>query len=443
MNIVLVTITMFLSMTLLLLTGRQVFVIIGAVGTIAALALWGGTSEILPFTGGLFFMKWYPIVAVPGFIFMGLMLSRSGVADKLYQAVYLFMGPVKGGLAMADIGFSCVIAAMSGTQAASLVTSTTIALPQMLKRKYDKRLVLGEVLAGGSLGFLIPPSVILILYGLIAKVSIGHLWVAAFLPGALLAGMFITYIGVRCHFQPHLGPALPPEERVGWGAKFRALRAGLAPIFLVFAVLGLLFMGVTTITECAAIGAVGAIVIAAVNRTLSWKMLRVILDETLQTTAMVMWIFTAAILFGAVFDGLGAIHAVEPLLAMAPGGRWGTMIVMQLTFLGLGTVLDDTALLLIVAPLYIPLVAKLGFSLVWYGILYVVNMQAAFMTPPFGYSLFMMKGLLPVALPDSGITMGDIYKSILPFVAIQVVCIGILMVFPQIALWLPSLVFGK
>ncbi|MFC1938710.1 TRAP transporter large permease subunit [Chloroflexota bacterium] len=443
MNIALITIVMFLSMMLLLLTGRQVFVIIGAVGTIAAAALWGSNAEILTFTGGLFFMKWYPIVAVPAFIFMGLMLSKSGVADKLYQAVYLIMGPVRGGLAMADIGFSCLIAAMSGTQAASLVTSTTIALPQMFKRKYDKQLVLGEVLAGGSLGFLIPPSVILILYGLIAKVSIGHLWLAAFLPGALLAGMYITYIGVRCHFQPHLGPALPAEERVGLGMKFRSLKAGIAPILLIFAVLGLLFLGVTTITECAAIGAVGSIVIAAINRTLSWKMIRVTLDETLQTTVMIMWIFAAAILFGAVFDGLGAIHAIEPLITMAPGGRWGAMIVMQLTFLALGTVLDDTALLLIVAPLYIPLVAKLGFSLVWYGILYVVNMQAAFMTPPFGYSLFMMKGLLPVALPGSKITMGDIYKSILPFVGIQILCIGLLMVFPQIALWLPGMIFGK
>jgi TRAP-type mannitol/chloroaromatic compound transport system permease large subunit len=172
------------------------------------------------------------------------------------------------------------------------------------------------------------------------------------------------------------------------------------------------------------------------------QVLRETMDETLRVSTMIMWIFGAAILFGAVFDGLGATHAIEPILAMAPGGRWGMLVMMQLSFLGLGCVLDDTALLLIVAPLYIPLAAKLGFSLVWYGVLYVLNMQMAFMTPPFGYSLFIMKGLTPVVAPDSGITMVDIYKSILPFLGLQAICLGVLIAFPQIALWLPNVVFG-
>jgi tripartite ATP-independent transporter DctM subunit len=429
-------------MILLLLTGRQIFVIIGSIGTIAALALWGSGAYNMPFIAGYSFVKWYLLLAIPPFIFMGLMLAKSGMADKLYQAVYYWIGALNGGLAMADIGFSSLVAAMSGTVEASLVTSLSISLPQMLKRKYNKLLVVGEVMAGGALGFLIPPSVVFIIYGIIAGVSIGHLWMAGILPGVLLSSMYITYIGIRCRFQPYLGPAIPLEERVGWGEKFRALRIGIAPIILIFTVLGLLFMGVTTTLECAAVGAVGAMVCAAINRRLNMQVLRETVDETFKASTMIMWIFVTALLFGAVFDGLGAVHAVEPILAMAPGGRWGMMTMMQLSFLGLGCVMDDTALLLIVAPIYIPLAAKLGFDLVWYGVLYVLNMQMAFMTPPFGYTLFITKGMLPIVVPNSGITMGDIYRSIAPFIAIQATCLAIVIAFPQIALWLPNVVFG-
>ncbi len=437
MNIVLITVLMFSSLILLLLTGRQIFFIIGGVGTIAALALWGTGGERMPFIGGLSFMTFYPLLALPPFIFMGLTLAKSGVAGRLFQALYLWIGHIKGGLAMADVGLSCLVSAMSGTNVASMVTSSTISLPQMLKRKYHKSLAVGIILAGGSLGFLIPPSLVFIIYGMIAQVSIGHLWVAGILPGIILASMYIAYIGIRCHFQPHLGPPIPPEERVGWGGKFRALGAGIAPIILIFIVLGLLFMGVTTVLECAAIGAAGALVCAAINRRLTFKVITEVKDETLKVSAMVMWIFIAAILFGAVFDGLGATHAMEPILRMAPGGAMGTMVMMQLSFLGLGMVLDDTALLLIVAPLYIPIAANLGFSLVWYGVLYVVNIQMAILTPPFGFTLFILKGVAP-----KEVTMADIYRSVWPFVCIQAACLGLLMAFPQIALWLPSIVFG-
>lgn len=443
MSITLITILMFASMMLLLLTGRQIFIILGAVGTISAWALWGPGGEIMPFLSGYSFMKWYPILAVPCFIFMGLILSRSGLADRLFQALYVWIGPIKGGLAMADIGLSCLVAAMSGTNIASLVTSTTISLPQMLKRKYDKLLVVGVIQAGGGLGFLIPPSVVFILYGIIAGVSIGHLWVGGILPGVILAALYIIYIGVRCRINPKLGPALPPEERIGWGEKFRSLGSGIAPIILIFVVLGLLFMGVTTIIECAAIGAVGALVCAAINRRLTWKMVSGVMDETLQVSSMMLWIFVAALLFAAVFDGLGAVHAVEAMLFMAPGGRWGVIAMMMASFVLMGMVLDDTAMLLIVAPLYIPIVADLGFSLVWFGVLYVMNCQMAFITPPFGYNLFLMKGLIPVAAPDSGITMTDIYRSVIPFVGLQGAALGIVMAFPQIALWLPSIFFGS
>ena len=438
MSITLITLLMFISMIMLLLTGRHVFLVVGAVGTIAALALWGRGGEFMPYTGlAAMITTWYPLLALPPFVFMGYMIARSGLGDRLYQAMYYWMGWLNGGLSMADIGFSAVVSTISGTMDASLITSATISLPQMLKRKYDKLLVVGEVMAGGPLGFLIPPSVNFIFYGIVAKVSIGHLWVAGILPGLLLASMYVAYIGIRCHFQPHLGPAIPPEERVGWGEKFRALRVGIAPIILIFVVLGLLFLGVTSLIECSAIGAIGALLIALIFRGLNAQVIREAMHGTLAATCLVMWIFAAALTFSAVFDGLGAVHAIEPMLRMAPGGRWGVMVVMQLSFVLMGMVLDDTAMLLIVAPLYIPIVSKLGFDLVWYGVLYVVNIQMAVLTPPFGFALFLMRGVAP-----KEVTMADIYRSVIPFVCIQAACLGLLMAFPQIALWLPGIVFG-
>ena len=442
MSLEVIVVLMFTSMLLLLLTGRQIFIIVGAVGTISALTLWGVGGHNMPFISGYAYFKWYVLLALPPFIFMGLVIAKSGVADNLFQLLYLWMGPVRGGLAIADVGLVSLIAMMSGLTICATVVGSTISLPQMLKRKYDKRLATGVVLAGGGLGFLIPPSIIFIIYGMIAHVSIGHLWVAGILPGFLLATMYIIYIAIICRMQPHLGPALPPEERVSWGEKFRALRFGVLPILLIVVVLGLLFMGVTSLIECAAIGAVGAMVLAAINRRLTWKMLREVADETTKLTSTFIWILVAAILFSAVFDGLGARHVMEHMLMAVGGGRWGIIAMMMASFFLMGMVLDDTAMLLIVAPLYIPLVADLGFSLVWYGVLYVVNCQMAYVTPPFGYNLFILKSILPTVAPDSGITTTDLYWSVIPFVVIQGACLAILIAFPQIALWLPSLVFG-
>lgn len=438
MSIELIAVFMFASMVGLLFTGRQLFLVIGAVGSIAAVALWGtGGLDMLAF-GSYSVIGWYVLLAIPLFIFMGMMLAYSGVADKLYHAIYLWSGRMNGGLAMGTVGLTALIAAMSGLSFAATVTAGTIALPAMLKRKYDKSFVVGLIPACGSLGFLIPPSIIFILYGLIAGVSIGHLWIAGIMPGVLLASMFVIYIGIRCKIKPELGPALPPEMRVGWGEKFRALGAGIAPIVLIFAVLGLLFMGVTSLIECASIGMIGAVIIAASNRALSFNLLKTVMDETFRSSVMVIWIFMAALLFSSVFDGLGAIHFMERILGLAPGGALGTIIFMQLTFFGLGTVMDDTAMLLIVAPLYIPMVAKMGFSLVWYGVLYTLNCQMAYVTPPFGWNLFIMKSIVP---KDSGITMLDIYKSVIPYVGLQGAALGIVIAFPQIALWLPNIIF--
>ncbi len=441
MSVEMIAFFMFTSMLLLLLTGREIFAVIGGVGTIAALFLWGLGGEDMPFIAGYSFMKWSPLLVIPLFVFMGLTLQKSGMADKLFHAIYIWMGRVKGGLGMGTVGLCALIATMSGESAAGTVTAGTIALPSMLKRGYNKRMVTGLVQAGGALGFLIPPSIVFILYGMIAKVSIGQLWLAGAIPGLILATLYIVYIGIRCALNPSMGPPIPVDERASWGEKLHALVFGVPPLILIFLVLGLLFMGVTTIIECGAIGALGALILAAMNRRLNWGMMREILDETMMISSMFIWIFVTAILFSAVFDGLGAIHIVEKFLnSLAGGNRWGIMIIMQLSFFLMGMVLDDTAMLLIVAPLYIPIVKDLGFSPVWYGVLYVLNCQIAYLTPPFGYNLFIMRGIVP---KDSGITMGIIYRSVIPFVILQIICLILVMVFPQLALWLPEVFFAN
>ena len=433
-----ILIVMFASMLVTMLTGRQIFFIVGAVGAISAVLLWGTGGIDMAFYATYSFMKWWMLVVIPLFVFMGQIMAKSGVADGLFDAMFLWSGRVRGGLGMGTVGVCSLLAAMSATSACATVTAGTIALPAMLKRKYDKRMVTGICQAGGALGFLIPPSVVLLLYGMIARVSVGHLWLAGVFPGLLLAGFYIAYIGIRCRIQPQMGPALPSEIKIGWGEKFRSLRYAIAPLGIIFCVIGLLTMGVTSVTESAAIGVVGALGAALLYKRLSWKIIREALDETTKVTAMFFWVIAAALLFSAVFNGLGAVDAIEGLvLGVGGGNRYLPIIVMMFTWIGLGMVMDETAMLIIVAALYIPIVANLGFSLVWFGILYCITSQMAYITPPFGYNIFIMKGIVP-----KDISLKDIYLSAIPFVGLQAAALGILIAFPQISLWLPNMIFG-
>lgn len=427
------------SMLLLLMTGQYIFVILGGIATVTALFLWGTGGEAMPFHSAGVLLGWYPIITLPSFVFMGLIMAKSGLANKLYDVFHIWSGPVRGGLAMGTIGMSTLIAAMEGLSVAGILTTGTIALPEMLKRKYDKIMALGVIMGGSALGILIPPSIVFILYGLICRQPIGRLWLAGIMPGLLLATLFIVYIGIRCILQPSMGPALPPEERqFSWGEKFRLSLAGIPPMILIFVVLGLYFMGITNLIECSATGAIGALVIAAVNRRLTWKVLTEALSETLHLTCLFLWIGLTAILYSAVFDGLGAIHMVENVFTALGVSGMGVIGLMLVSFIVMGMVLDDTAMLIIVAPLYAPLVINLGFSGIWFGVLYVITCQMAYLTPPFGYNLFLMKGIAP-----KDVSIQDIYRSVIPFVGIQGICLGLVMAFPQIALWLPSVFFAR
>ncbi len=440
MSYELIAILMFASMMLMLITGQRVFAAIGAVAVIAALLLWGEGGSEMGFSAAMKLMKWYPLLTLPMFIYMGFMLSESGIADDLYRMFHVWFGPVRGGLAIGTIGVMVVVSAMNGLSVAGMAIGATIALPELLRRSYDKIMVTGVIQAGSSLGILVPPSVVLVLYGMIARQPVGKLWLAGAIPGLMMAGLFVIYIAGRCWIQPHLGPVLPKEERTAsLGEKFKLLRAGILPFLIFFSMTGLFFMGYTSLVESSAVGAVGATLAALLRRRLTFKVLETTVRKTLGVSCMFMWIILAALCFGAVFDGLGAVRAIEGFFLERLGlGPWEVLILMQLSFLLMGTFLDDTAMLVIVAPLYVPLVKVLGFDLIWYGVLYTITCQIAYMTPPFGYNLFLMRAMAP---PE--IALMDIYRSIIPFVLVMAIALALVMAFPQLALWLPEQHYGR
>ncbi|AWZ02908.1 C4-dicarboxylate TRAP transporter large permease protein DctM [Rhodobiaceae bacterium] len=440
MSYELIAILMFSSMMLMLMTGQRVFGAIGAVAAIAALTLWGTGGSLIPFSSAMKLMKWYPLLTLPMFIFMGYVLSESKIADDLYKMFHVWMGPVNGGLAIGTISLMVLISAMNGLSVAGMAIGATIALPELLRRGYDKRMVTGVVQAGSSLGILVPPSVVLVLYAMIARQPVGQLWLAGVLPGLMMAAMFIAYIYIRCRINPALGPALPEDERdVPIAEKIRLLRAGLLPVGIFAAMMVPFVNGWTSLVESSAIGALAAFFAAIIKRRMTRDVFETSVRQTLAISCMFMWIILAAMGFGAVFDGLGAVRAIDNLFTDQLGlNPWMILILMQLSFLLMGTFLDDTAMLVIVAPLYVPLVGALGFDLVWYGILYTITTQIAYMTPPFGYNLFLMRAMAP---PE--ISLRDIYGSIFPFVMVMLLALTLIMAFPQIALWLPEAVYGK
>ncbi|HEU0225691.1 MAG TPA: TRAP transporter large permease subunit [Steroidobacteraceae bacterium] len=436
-----IALLMFSMMMLMLMTGQRVFGAIGFVAAVFALLLWGEGAAEMPFASTITLLNWYPLLTLPMFVYMGYMLSESGIAGDLYRMFHVWTGGMRGGLAIGTVLLMVAIAAMNGLSVAGLAIGASVALPELLRRGYDKIMVTGVIQAGSSLGIMIPPSVVLVLYGMIARQPVGQLWLAGVLPGLMLAGLFVAYILIRCKLQPHLGPPLPQEERdqIPLREKIRLLGAGILPLVIIFSMTGLFLMGVTSMVECSAVGAVMATLVAWYKGRITRKVMEDTLRKSLAVSCMFMWIILAALAFGAVFDGLGAVRAIETLFLEKWGLEpWQVLVLMQLTYLLMGTFLDDTAMLIIVAPLYVPLIISLGFNPIWYGVLYTITCQVAYMTPPFGYNLFLMRAMAP-----KEITLLDIYRSIIPFVLLMTLGLTLVIVFPQIALWLPELYYGK
>ena len=426
---------MFITMLVMMFTGQRVFGAIGFVAVISALLIWGNGAIEMPYTATWKLFKWYPMLTLPLFIYMGFMISESGIASDLYKMFHVFFGGIKGGLAIGTMFMMVGISAMNGLSVAGMAIGATIALPEMLKRNYDKRMITGVVQAGSSLGILIPPSDVMVLYGMIARQPVSKLWLAGLLPGLLMATLFIIYIYVRCRLQPELGPVLSKEERdIPFKEKIKLLSAGIIPFVIFMSMTGLFLMGIASLVECSAVGALLATIASIYKKRFNRKVLDATLTKTLGVSCMFMWIILAALCFGAVFDGLGAARAIETLFIerwhLTP---WGVLIMMQLSYIFMGMFLDDTAMLVIVAPLYVPLIISLGFDPIWYGVLYTITCQIAYMTPPFGYNLFLMRAMAP-----KEITLSDIYRSITPFLLVMLFALILVMAFPQIATYLPD-----
>jgi tripartite ATP-independent transporter DctM subunit len=439
MSYELIALLMFASMLALMLTGQRVFAAVGFVASGAALLLYGTGGVELPFNATFKLFNWFPMLTLPLFIYMGYILSESGIAEDLYRMFHVWFGRFSGGLAIGTILLMVVISAMNGLSVAGMAIGSAIALPEMLRRGYDKVLITGVVQGGSTLGILIPPSVVMVLYGVIAREPVSQLWLAGIGPGILMSTLFCVYIYVRVKINPALAPQLSDEElNMPLSQKLALLRAGVIPFLIFFAMIGLFLMGYTSLVESSAVGATAATLAAAWKGRLSRALIHETARKTLAISCMFLWLILAALAFSAVFDGIGAVRAIENIFItnweLTP---WQVIILMQVSFIIMGMFLDDTAMLVIVAPLYVPLVDSLDLGIegqmIWFGILYTMTCQIAYITPPFGYNLFLMRGLAP-----KEISLIDIYRSIWPFVIMMMISIALVMIFPQIAMWLPE-----
>ncbi|MEK0362456.1 TRAP transporter large permease [Pseudomonas sp. CBC3] len=436
MSIEVTTLLFFLTLVFFLVLGLPLAFVLGGVSVLFLYFTWGADAFYMVASQMWGTMESFTLVAIPLFVFMAMLLERTGVARDLYRMMHLWCGGMRGGLAIGTLGICAVFGAMVGISGAAVVAMGTIALPAMLERGYDKRMVLGCINTGGGWGILIPPSIMMILYAMISGQSVGKMFAAGVLPGLLLVALTVTYVLVRSFLQPHLAPALPKEERGSWPEKFRAVRAVLLPIGIVVMVLGSIIGGVTTPTEAAAMGVLGALISAALYRKLDWPVLQEAAIRTFKLTGMIAWILFAAHAFSSAYQGMGAQSLIEGLMMDLPGGRWAIVIFMMAIVFVMGMLLDPVGIMLITLPVFLPIIASLGFDPIWFGVLFVINMEIGYMTPPFGFNLFYLKGIVP-----PGITMKDIYWSVIPFVIVNIIGMGLIMAFPQIATYLPNTLF--
>jgi tripartite ATP-independent transporter DctM subunit len=444
------TLIMFGALIVLLMAGLPLAFVTGGLGIVflylisdqAALHI--TPSRIFPL------MTNYQLSAIPLFIFMATVLEKAGLIDELFDVAYKWLGALKGGLGIATVAASTLLAAMVGVIGAAVVTMGLIALPAMLQRQYDPKIALGSVMAGGTLGILIPPSILAIIYGVVAQQSVGELYIGALLPGLLLAGLYALYIWLRATLKPGTAPALAVEDRVSMAEKVRLLRNMTAPIVLVFIVLGVIFSGLATAVEAAGIGTLGAIIVAAMYGRLTWPNMHTAAMTTLKATSMVMWIIFGATIFVGFYIRQGGQDFVIDMIQGTGLGPYGILLIMMVLLILLGMFLDWVGILLLAVPIFIPIVESMEFTGVfglpgvdpgdialWFGVVYLVNMQMSFLSPPFGYALFYIRGVAP-----SWISMGTIFKAALPFLALQALALFLVIIFPDLVTWLPNEVYG-
>ncbi|MCL6611918.1 MAG: TRAP transporter large permease subunit [Peptococcaceae bacterium] len=423
------------AMLLFLALGVPVAFTLGGLSLAIGYFVWGGTGGFYAVTlGSLGKISEFTLTAIPLFLLMAAVLQFSGLADDMYEMVYRWMGSIKGGLAIGSIIISAIFAAMVGISTVATATLGLTALPSMIKRGYNKKLAAGAICAGGALGIIIPPSVIMIIYASEAEVSAGQMFFGGIVPGVLMALIYIIYIAVRCARNPADGPPIPPEERFNLAQKLESLRAVALPILIIFLVLGVIYLGLATPTEAAAIGLVGSLVCALTKRQLTLGNLKKMFVMGVGVNAMVFWIIIGAVAYSRLVTMSGTGEWFSSLVTGLEVNRWLVLLGMQAVFFVLGMLLDPAGIILITGPFFLPVITALGFDPLWYGILFVINMNMAYLTPPFGFNLFVIKGVAA-----SELTIGDIYKAVWPFVGLQAIALLLVVIFPRLVTWLPGL----
>lgn len=379
------------------------------------------------------------LIAVPLFVLMGAILEKSGAAEKLFGVTYQLLGKLRGGIAITAILISTLFAACTGVIAASVTTMALMALPAMLKRKYDKGLASGVVCAGGTLGILIPPSVMLVVFGPMAGLSVSRLFAGAIFPGLVLSTLYISYIIIKCWRDPEVGPAISSEEKIEKKTTLllHTILYLLPVTFLLLAVIGSILLGVASPTEASSMGVVGAVLVALLYKNFNLRTLKDSILETLKVTSMVFYVIMGASMFTSMFLYLRGGVIIENLLLSLPLGKWFVLAVMMFIIFILGMIIDWIGILFIIVPVFIPVAIKLGFNPLWFGLLICVNLQMSFLTPPFAYSIFFLKGVAP---PE--VSTHDIYRGVIPFVILQMIGLAICILFPQVILWLPTVSLG-
>ena len=433
MSIELISILMVSSLLLLLVIGVHLAFALGIVAVAFATAFFGWDSLLL-ISARIYGMSTvYILVAVPLFLLMASIMDKSGVARDLYDAMSIWAGGLHGGVAVMTLFAAVFMAATTGIIGGEIILLGLVALPQMLRLGYDQRLAIGTICAGGSLGTMIPPSIVLIFFGLTASVSIGELFIAVIFPGLLLAAFYVVYVLVRCRLNPDLGPPLPAEQRdIPIRAKLAMLKGLVLPLFIAFSVLGSIYLGIAAVAEAAAVGVLGTIFAAWIRGKLSWQLLRESVQQAMTTCGLLLWLTFGATALIGVYNLLGGIRFVHDFMVALPFEPLVIILIMMSVLLVLGLFMDWIGILLLTMPIFAPIIESLGYDLIWFGILFCMNMQVSFLSPPFGPAAFYLKGVAPPT-----ISLQEIYRSLWPFMLMQIAAIFLVIVFPDIALWLP------
>jgi tripartite ATP-independent transporter DctM subunit len=438
-DIVPLSIIIIVGMFVLLLMGLPMAFVTGSMAVLVCLMLWGPASLEVVLNIVLGFMKNYVFIAGPMFILMANVLEKSGVVEDLFRAVRVWFGPVGGGLAITSIIVGTIMAAMSGIIGAAVVSLSLIALPVMLRHGYNKQIACGSIMAGGGLGTLIPPSIVFVVYGLVSGASVGQLFMGGVFPGLMLSACYSTYVLIRCLVSPKLGPPAPLEERQITFLQRLTLGKGLIlPGLLIIMVLGSIYGGYATPTEAGAVGSIGAFLCAIAHRKFNLRLIKESLYQTLEASCMMAWLAFGSLSLVSVYGLAGGTEFIKRIMMAMPVSPLAIIIMMMLIIIVLGMIIDWLGILFLTIPLFIPIVEALGFDPVWFGVLFVMNIQMAYLSPPFGQGMFYVKGVAP---PE--VTMMDIVKSVWPFLGIQFVCLMIVVFNPQIALWLPGQMIGR